>query len=125
MRCFYHHDRDAIGTCKSCNKGICPDCAVDLTKGLACKDYCEEEVKELIALIEQNVAGRAKSAVVMNSMKANTYIQSMLYLTFAIFFLVFSFIMDSESLSPPMAFMGFVFLAISGYALWRGFRIPG
>jgi hypothetical protein len=28
MRCFYHHDKEAVGSCKSCGKGLCPECAV-------------------------------------------------------------------------------------------------
>ncbi|MBP7275989.1 MAG: hypothetical protein KBA51_07280, partial [Kiritimatiellae bacterium] len=35
MKCFNHEDRDAVGTCKSCGKGVCRECAVDMGKGLA------------------------------------------------------------------------------------------
>lgn len=30
MRCFYHQDKEAIGSSKSCGKGSCPECAVDM-----------------------------------------------------------------------------------------------
>jgi hypothetical protein len=55
MRCFYHQDREAIGSCKSCNKGLCPECAVDLGKGLACRGRCEADVQAVTKLIDQNV----------------------------------------------------------------------
>ena len=55
MRCFYHQDREAIGSCKSCGKGLCPECAVDLGKGLACRGRCEADAQAVIQLIEQNV----------------------------------------------------------------------
>lgn len=55
MHCYYHQDREAVGSCKSCGKGLCPECAVDLTKGLACRGHCEEETRALIALIEHNM----------------------------------------------------------------------
>jgi hypothetical protein len=55
MKCFYHRNLDAVGSCKSCGKGLCPECAVDLGKGLACRDQCEEEAKRVINLIEQNI----------------------------------------------------------------------
>jgi hypothetical protein len=55
MRCFYHHDRDAVGSCKSCGKGLCPECAVELKKGLACRGRCEAEVTALIDLIDRNM----------------------------------------------------------------------
>jgi hypothetical protein len=55
MRCYYHQDRDAVGLCKSCGKGLCADCQTDLGQGLACKARCEERVRGLIALIEHSV----------------------------------------------------------------------
>ena len=55
MKCFYHHDRDAVGSCKSCQRGLCSDCAVDFPQGLACPSRCEADVKDLITLIQNNV----------------------------------------------------------------------
>jgi hypothetical protein len=55
MSCFYHHDRDSVGGCKSCGKALCSECAVDLGKGLACRDHCEDDVRALIALIDRNI----------------------------------------------------------------------
>jgi hypothetical protein len=56
MRCFYHQEREAVGSCKSCGKGLCPECAVDLVKGLACRGRCEPDAKALIQLVERNIA---------------------------------------------------------------------
>jgi len=47
MKCYYHPEQEAVGICKSCNKGICRECATDVTNGLACKGICEDEVKAL------------------------------------------------------------------------------
>src|SRR5438093_7301260 len=55
MRCFYHQDREAVGSCKSCGKGLCPECAADIGKGLACRGRCEEDVRALVALIDRNI----------------------------------------------------------------------
>ena len=55
MKCFYHRDIDAVGTCKSCGKGLCADCAIDLSKGLACRGRCEADVRALIELVDQNI----------------------------------------------------------------------
>jgi hypothetical protein len=55
MSCFYHHDRDSVGGCKSCGKALCSECAVDLGKGLACRGHCEADVQALIALIDNNI----------------------------------------------------------------------
>ena len=55
MRCFYHQDKEAVGTCKSCGKGVCAECAVDLGKGLACRSRCEESVRAIIQLVDRNI----------------------------------------------------------------------
>ncbi len=31
MKCFYHEDRDAVGTCQSCGKSLCKECASKYT----------------------------------------------------------------------------------------------
>jgi len=68
MRCFYHQDKDAVGSCKSCGKGLCQECAVDLTKGLACRGRCEPDVQAIIQLIDRNIqlsANPAKAQLVV------------------------------------------------------------
>jgi len=51
MRCFNHSDREAVGTCKSCSKGLCGDCAADLEHGLACRGKHEQNVADLNAMV--------------------------------------------------------------------------
>lgn len=40
MRCFVHHDMDAVAVCRSCLKGACASCARPVTSGVACSDEC-------------------------------------------------------------------------------------
>ena len=47
MRCFNHQDREAVAACKACSKGLCPECAVDLGHGVACKGVHEANVEAL------------------------------------------------------------------------------
>src|SRR5207253_10925170 len=68
LRCFYHQDRESVGSCKSCGKGLCPDCLVDMGKGLACRSRCETEVQGLIIASDVNVSMAAK---VPRQMRAN------------------------------------------------------
>ena len=62
MRCFYHQDKDAVGSCESCGKGLCAECAADLGKGLACRGRCEADAEALIELIDNNIQFSATSA---------------------------------------------------------------
>lgn len=43
MRCFNHQDREAVGICRSCRRGICVECAHEVGKSLACTGQCEED----------------------------------------------------------------------------------
>lgn len=37
MKCFYHEDRDAVGTCQTCGKSLCKECAGKYTP-VTCED---------------------------------------------------------------------------------------
>ena len=30
MKCFNHHEHDAVGVCKYCMKGVCEQCATEV-----------------------------------------------------------------------------------------------
>ena len=55
MKCFYHPQADAVGTCKHCHRGVCRDCAAERKHGLACRDRCEADVDAVNALIQRNI----------------------------------------------------------------------
>ncbi|MEK7615921.1 MAG: hypothetical protein AAB420_01800 [Patescibacteria group bacterium] len=46
MNCFYHPQKEAVGTCKNCGKGICRDSVVEIGSFLACmeNDQCQTRV---------------------------------------------------------------------------------
>ncbi|MBN1817275.1 MAG: hypothetical protein JW828_07920 [Sedimentisphaerales bacterium] len=54
MNCFNHSNIPAVGICKSCGKGLCKDCLVEVPDGLACKQSCEERVRYINFLIDSN-----------------------------------------------------------------------
>lgn len=122
MRCFYHEDRDSIGICKSCGKGLCKDCAVDLVKGLACKGDCEQVVRDMIALIDQNIRLQSASAAAMRQIRPN-YISNGLLLVFMGGFLIvlgfkFSIFM------PYLLVFGVPIILFGLYWAWRARYIP-
>lgn len=61
MRCFYHRDVEAVGACKSCGRGLCPECAHDVGNGLACLNRCEAEVESLNRIIARNKTAYEKT----------------------------------------------------------------
>jgi uncharacterized membrane protein len=38
MRCYYHHEADAIGTCVSCGRAVCDQCGIDVQGKLMCRE---------------------------------------------------------------------------------------
>ncbi|MGD2177434.1 MAG: hypothetical protein PVG71_06375 [Anaerolineae bacterium] len=38
MECYIHPDADAVGTCTSCGRGICSECAVEVQGKLKCRE---------------------------------------------------------------------------------------
>jgi hypothetical protein len=53
MNCFYHPEKEAVGICKNCNKGLCITCVSEVTNGIACKGKCEQEVEMINELIQR------------------------------------------------------------------------
>jgi len=122
MKCFYHDDHDAIGTCKSCGKGLCRDCAIDLGKGLACRGQCEQSVTDMIKLIDQNIHFSPIGKNVMGNVRKNTYVQALFLLAAGTVFLLTGLATGRVAELPGL--LGIVFLVFSGYTFWRGFRLP-
>lgn len=60
MRCFNHHGKDAVGICKACGRALCPCCAAEIQKAVACRDRCESDVSTLLS-INRNAIQYAKS----------------------------------------------------------------
>ncbi len=55
MKCFYHAEADAVGSCKHCHRGVCRACAAEREGGIACKDRHEAAVDQVSALIQRNI----------------------------------------------------------------------
>lgn len=111
MKCFNHQEAEAVAICKNCGKGLCHDCAVDLTDGVACKNRCEDKVKEIIQLIDKNKTTHQKTAAVY---KRGAIINGLCGLIFFLFGVVSSFVMKDKGFSFFMLSIGLV-LIIAGF----------
>jgi len=65
VRCFYHGETEAVGTCKNCCRGLCRSCAVDVSGSLACRDHCEKEVETIVRLMAKSKTAVATTAATM------------------------------------------------------------
>jgi hypothetical protein len=55
MKCYYHPDRDSVGICKHCQRGLCEDCAALVDDVLACRDRHEAQVRSLEQLTARSL----------------------------------------------------------------------
>jgi hypothetical protein len=67
MECFYHEGATAVGSCRSCLKGLCRRCATELEGGLACAGRCEAMVRSLVATIQQSARYQRVSTGLLRS----------------------------------------------------------
>ena len=54
MRCFVHHEVEAVGICRACGRALCPDCTAEVEGAVACKGRCEP----LASALMKNLSGR-------------------------------------------------------------------
>jgi hypothetical protein len=116
MEFFYHQGNQACGVCKSCNRGICRDCASEVINGLACKDKCESEVIELNRMISgsQEIEDSAKAMI-----KSVSVISGDLFnLAIGILFLGYGIYDDMDFI----LYLGVVFLLFGFVGLIRAWR---
>lgn len=99
MYCYRHPQTNANGICKSCNKGLCMQCAVDVENGLACKHSCEQYVKDINELIKLSKGAYNKTS-------STYYRMAVIYGLLGIFFILFPFITRSFF---PLLFDSFIF----------------
>ena len=120
MKCFYDSAADAIGSCKSCGRGLSQAYLTEFPKGLACKGRCEKDVETLIALIERNVAMSSTAVSLTKGSASNFYAGFVLYVIMGAGFLWMGSRMDAVT---PIFYIGLAFLGFAIYTLIRGMKL--
>jgi len=101
MKCFNHPDKDALGICKNCNKGLCRECLTEVINGIACTSTCIDEVKQIDSLINRNkLSYRTASGALLK----NAYI----YGGMGLVLILFGF--TTEGLTGFLSIMGAIFI---------------
>lgn len=116
MRCFYHHDRDAVGSCKSCSKGLCRECAVDLNKGLACRGRCEEDVRALIEIIDRSMKLEPTTTGLIQAGGSARLAGALFFLACGAIFLIFGLMSGREFDFATV--LGGCFIAYGLFVFW-------
>ena len=124
MRCFYHQDHEAIGICKSCGKGLCPQCAADLDKGLACRSRCEEDVEALIRLVQRNIQLEPTTTRLVQAGSSARRLASLFFFLIGAVFLFYGW--THEEGPEFLTFLGGIFIVYAIiHAVWsRRLAVP-
>ena len=125
MKCFFHQDRDAVGICKSCGRGICSECAFDLGKGIACRGRCEQDARDVIQLVERGVQTNPKMISIVRKARTTGLLSAGLFILLGIVFLVLGF--ASASAGRPVLFeiaIGSLFFLYGIISLIRTLATP-
>ncbi len=117
MRCFNHPDRDAVGSCKGCSKGLCADCVVDLGHGLACKGVHEDMVETYNMII-------AKNARLHAAAQRNTLVAPLFYVFMGLVFLGYS-LFSGEGVTSFLSLIGLGFLVFAAFVYRANRKVYG
>jgi hypothetical protein len=101
MKCYNHPDKDAVGICKNCNKGLCKECITEVDNGIACTSSCVEEVQLINSLINRN---KQSYKTASGAFYKNAYIYGGLGIVFIIFGLT------TEGLKGFLTVVGSIFI---------------
>jgi len=83
MKCFVHRDTDAVGTCRACNKGLCPTCVKDLGHSICCHGACETKARTLDSQV-------AQSSAVLAAQRRNRFLAPIFFILAGALFIAFS-----------------------------------
>src|SRR5437879_5317744 len=114
MKCFYHSDRDAVGVCKSCQRALCHDCAAEVEKGIACKNRCEEDVRQLAQLIDQNARYQPASAFLLSRARRTRVAAALFYCAVGLACVSWGFV---HSYIHFISLLGLLFIAYGIFTL--------
>jgi hypothetical protein len=117
VKCFYHHDRDAVGFCKVCCKGLCPECAADIVEGLVCRNRCEDQARATMAFWEHSTRSAVSPAQRQVLIGVGIF-----NIGLGVAFLVWGQLSDPPQLIVEI--LGILFLAFGVFITLRAWQIP-
>lgn len=119
MKCFYHHEHDAVALCKSCHRAICPACAVDVPPGIACRNTCEADVAALNLVLQRSKSAYQKTGTAYKRNAIATLVAGLVF--FAVGAVPIT--MQGDYGSSFMVVLGMVFFLWSYFSYKNGRQI--
>ena len=105
--------------CKSCNRGLCLDCLVDVPPGVACRGKCEADVAAVNLVIQRSKTAYQKTGVAYRRNAIATVIMGLFFIGFG----VLPILVSDNYAALFMAPLGCVFLLWSYFSYRSGKQI--
>lgn len=106
MNCYIHHEKHSVGICRSCGRGLCPDCVVEVDDSLSCAGRCEEQVRTMSLIVKRDSQHMASSDTILRSTGVFTAIVGAIMTIFGIA----GYLMTKSFMLMFIPFVGLVFL---------------
>lgn len=103
MKCYYHPEKDAVGTCSQCGKAACRDCIDDVGGALLCKD-CMAMARQTVVAEEEAAGKKARRSIIWSWV-----------VTVTVSFFLIPLIFEQADI-PAIGKMGLSLFAV--YAIW-------
>ena len=120
MNCYNHRQIAAVGICKSCGKGLCPECVEEIPNGIACKATCVERARLINQIIDTNRQVLSAANIQIKSGTIFIIIMGILFCAFGII----PFWVTGKTSTLFFAVMGLLFLISGIYRLQKKARYP-
>lgn len=84
MKCYYHPDKEAAAVCRACGRALCRACTADLDRAVVCRDRCEDDARNRLALLDMNA--RALQSMRLRSLLSPLFLTALgaLFATFGL-----------------------------------------
>lgn len=111
MKCFSHRTQEAFAVCKSCGRGLCAECIVEVNLSCACRDRCESDVAAINDLVQRGRSAYHKTSA--------TYLRSGIFTLFLglIFIMLGIGAVAGKPRSPADYFFGLMGVVFVGWAI--------
>jgi hypothetical protein len=119
VKCFQHITADALGTCRTCSKGLCGACARDLGFGIVCSDACAE-----LATTQRLIQQRAAVMYRTGSAKQRIPVVTLMFLVFGLLAIGVGIAQWMNGDWPsPLIIVGAIFIAFAGLVYHRARKL--
>jgi hypothetical protein len=121
MNCYTHHEKTAVGLCRSCGRALCPDCVVMVENSVSCSGRCEERVHILNMMVEKNAQIISTANKTLTSLAVFLLIMGAVFMVFGA---VQTWQSPGESIDFFLIILGLVFFMSGIFKFRKNTRYP-